>query len=171
MRGRTDGNRGEKGAREDAGGGRERIREEQTRYRKIQRGKSRREVAGRTEMERVTGRKGCREHCPGNSWGKAVGKGFQGKRQSRMKAKKAVPPCRTAPNRNEPALLFRLVDLAKLLEEFFELTHHLDTQRSIVLADKRGVMRLAGLFALVKRSLRTATASCITSKISVSFEG
>ena len=38
-----------------------------------------------------------------------------------MKAKKAVPPCRTAPNRNEPALLFRLVDLAKLLEEFFEL--------------------------------------------------
>ena len=65
-----------------------------------------------------------------------------------MKAKKAVPPCRTAPNRNEPALLFRLVDLAKLLEEFFELTHHLDTQRSIVLADKRGVMRLGGIVRL-----------------------
>ena len=99
-------------------------------------------------MERVTGRKGCREHCPGNSWGKAVGKVFQESCQCRMKAKKAVPPCRTAPNRNEPALLFRLVDLAKLLEEFFELTHHLDTQRSIVLADKRGVMRLGGIVRL-----------------------
>ena len=79
MRGRTDGNRGEKGAREDAGGGRERIREEQTRYRKIQRGESRREVAGRTRdgasnrQERVPGAlprkqlgKGCRERLSGD---------------------------------------------------------------------------------------------------------
>ena len=76
---------GMKSAREDAredrreqGGGRERIREEQTRYRKIQRGKSRREVAGRTRdgasnrQERVPGAlprkqlgKGCRERLSG----------------------------------------------------------------------------------------------------------
>lgn len=92
-----------------------------------------------------------------------------------MKAKKAVPPCRTARIRNEQALLFRLVDLAELLEEFFELIDHLGTQRSIVLADKRRVMRLGGIVRLgekvVADTLRIATASCITSKISVSFEG
>lgn len=62
--------------------------------------------------------------------------------------KKAVPPCRTARIRNEQALLFRLVDLAELLEEFFELIDHLGTQRSIVLADKRRVMRLGGIVRL-----------------------
>ena len=70
--------RGRKGSARGRGGGRERIREEQTRYRKIQRGKSRREVAGRTRdgasnrQERVPGAlprkqlgKGCRERLSG----------------------------------------------------------------------------------------------------------
>ena len=60
---------------------------------------------------------------PRKQMGKAVGKGFQESCKCRMKAKKAVPPCRTARVRNEQALLFRLVDFDKLLEEIFELTY------------------------------------------------
>ena len=54
---------GRKGSARGRGGGRERIREEQTRYRKIQRGKSRREVPGALPRKQLG--KGCRERLSG----------------------------------------------------------------------------------------------------------
>lgn len=64
---------GRKGSARGRGGGRERIREEQTRYRKIQRGKSRREVAGRTR----DGASNRQERVPGALPRKQLGKGFR----------------------------------------------------------------------------------------------